>query len=109
MSDSDIEIGRGSAITQLNLPHPEVRLRKARLMNVINDVLKRRGLSQRDAVEQTGLNQSEISRIVHGRGSRFLTDRLLAVLARLDVAIEMTQRRDDAGNLVIEVRELTSA
>lgn len=105
----EIEIGTGNVFQQLGLPNPEERLRKARLMNVINAVMKRRGLSQKDAAEATGLNQADISRIQHGRGSRYSTDRLLNILARLGTDVEIVQRHGSAGELVIEVRELSHA
>lgn len=105
----DIEIGTGNVFQQLRLPNPEERLRKARLMNVINAVMKRRGLSQKGAAEATGLNQADISRIQHGRGARYSTDRLLNVLARLGIDVEIVQRHGGAGELVIEVRELSHA
>jgi predicted XRE-type DNA-binding protein len=107
--EAEIETGTGSVFEQLGLPNPEERLRKARLMNVINAVLKRRGLSQKDAAEATALNQADISRIQHGRGARYSTDRLLNILARLGIDVEITQRHGIAGELVIEVRELSPA
>lgn len=107
--EADIEIGTGNVFEQLDLANPEERLRKARLMNVINAAMKRKGLSQKDAAEATGLDQSDISRIQHGRGSRYSTDRLLNVLARLGIDVEMTQRHSKRGEIVIEVRELSHA
>ncbi len=104
-----IEIGTGNVFAQLDLPNPDDRLRKARLMNVINDVMKRRGLSQKDAAKLTGLDQADISRIEHGRASRYSTDRLLNVLARLGIDVEITQRHDEAGQVLVEVHELSHA
>jgi predicted XRE-type DNA-binding protein len=103
----EIEIGTGNVFEQLGLPNPEERLRKARLMNVINAVLKRRGLSQKDAAEAMRLHQADISRIQHGRGARYSTDRLLNILARLKTDVEFIQRHGTAAELVIEVRELS--
>jgi predicted XRE-type DNA-binding protein len=107
--EPDIEIGAGNVFEQLGLPNPEERLRKARLMNVINAAMKRRSLSQKDAAEATGLDQSDISRIQHGRGSRYSTDRLLNILARLGIDVELVQRHGEHGELLIEVRELSHA
>ncbi len=107
--DVEIEVGSGSIFEQLGLPNAQERLRKARLMNVINDAIKRMGLSQKDAADATGLDQADISRLQHGRGSRYSTDRLLSVLAKLGVDVEITQRHGEGGNLVIEVRELSHA
>jgi len=105
----EIEVGCGNVFAQLDLPNPEERLRKARLMSVINDVIKRRELSQKTAAEATGLNQADISRIQHGRGSRYSTDRLLNILAKLGVDVAITQRRGKAGDVLVEVLELLSA
>jgi predicted XRE-type DNA-binding protein len=105
----EIEVGTGNVFAQLGLPHAEERLRKARLMNVINDAIKRRGLSQKDAARLSGLDQADISRIEHGRGSRYSTDRLLNILAKLGIDVEITQRRGEAGDILVEVRELLHA
>lgn len=104
-----IEIGAGNVFEQLGLPNPEERLRKARLMNVINAVMKRRGLSQKDAAGAAGLDQADISRIQHGRGARYSTDRLLNILARLGIDVEITQRHGMGGEVLVEVRELSHA
>lgn len=93
---TEIEIGTGNVFAQLDLPNPEERLRKARLMNVINDAIKRRGLSQKDTAKLTGLDQADISRLEHGRGSRYSTDRLLNILARLGVDVEITSAMENA-------------
>ena len=105
----EIEIGIGNVFTQLGLPNPEERLRKARLMSVINDVIKRDSRSQAGVAKLIGLHQADISRIAHGRGSRYSTDRLLNVLARLGVDVELVQRHGEDGDLLVEVRELSHA
>lgn len=102
----DIEVEAGNVFAQLGLPNPEERLRKARLMSVINAVLRRRGLSQRYAAKATGLNQAGVSRIQHGRGVRYSTDRLLKILAQLGIDVAITQPRGSGGEVVVEVREL---
>jgi predicted XRE-type DNA-binding protein len=104
-----IEVVTGNVFEQLGLPHPEERLRKARLMAVINEVIKRRGFSQADAAQMTGLHQTDISRIAHGRGSRYATGRLLDILARLGADVELIQRQGPHGELIVEVRELSLA
>lgn len=106
-SKRGIEIGVGSVFEQLGLPNAQERLRKARLMNVINDVIRRRGLSQKDVTVATGLNQADVSRLQHGRGARYSTDKLLHVLGNLGVDVEITQRIGSAGEAIVEVRELS--
>jgi predicted XRE-type DNA-binding protein len=99
----------GNVYAQLGLPNAGERLRKARLMNVINDVIQRRELTQAQVSELTGLNQADVSRLAHGQGTRFSLSRLLDVIARMGVDIEMIQRRDPKGHLVVEVHELNQA
>lgn len=82
-TEAHIEMLTGNVFKQLGLPNPEERLRKARLMGVINAALRCRGLSQKDAAQVTGLSQSGISRIRHGRGSRYSIEDLLNIIRRL--------------------------
>src|SRR5579859_3786092 len=81
----EIEIGYGNVFAQLGLPNAEDLLRKARLMNVINDVFKRDGRSQEELAQALDLDQADISRIAHGRSSRYSTDRLLNILLKLGI------------------------
>jgi len=107
IAEAAIEIGTDDVFTQLGFGNAQERLRKAQLMNVINEVVTRRRLSQKAAAKAVGLHQADISRIQHGRGSRYSTDRLLNVLARLGIDVELVQRRAKSGELVIEVREIS--
>lgn len=98
---AQIEILAGNVFEQLGLPNPEERLLKARVMGAINTTMRQRRLSQKDAAQATGLNQSDISRIQHGRSSRYSTDQLLNVLERLAAMSEapgtVKQTFDDGG------------
>jgi predicted XRE-type DNA-binding protein len=96
----------GNVFAQLGLPEADDRLRKARVMAVINDIIRRRGLTQEAAAQIAGIDQADISRIGHGRASRFSLDRLLTIVDRFGVPIALEQRRDENGNLIVEVREL---
>jgi predicted XRE-type DNA-binding protein len=100
---------KGNVFAQLGLPDADDRLRKARVMAVINDIVRRRGLTQEAAAEIAGIDQADISRISHGRASRFSLDRLLTIVDRFGVPIAFEQRRDEHGNLIVEVRELAHA
>lgn len=97
---------RGNVFEQLGRPEADDLLRKARVMNVINDVLKRR-LTQEAAAELAGVDQADISRLTNGRVSGFSLDRLMTIADRLGIEICFEQRRDGRGHLVVEVRELT--
>jgi predicted XRE-type DNA-binding protein len=104
---TEVEVGTGNVFEQLGLPNPEERLRKARLMNVINFVMERKGLSRRDAAKATGLDQADISRIQHGRGGRYSTDRLSNILAHLGTGVDNAQYHRGGDKLDVEVREVS--
>jgi predicted XRE-type DNA-binding protein len=97
----------GNVFAQLGLPNADDLLRRARVMNVINEAIEEQGLTQEAAAAKTGLDQADISRIVNGSVTRFSLDRLLTVVDRLGMAVVLEQRRDRQGNLVVEVRQLT--
>jgi predicted XRE-type DNA-binding protein len=101
------EVGSAGASARRDIPNPEERLRKARLMDILNDVIERRKLSPRDIAEASGVYEADISRIRHGHGERYSTGWLLNVLAKLKVNVAITQRSGKAGETLIEVRELS--
>ncbi len=101
----DVERGSGNVFADLNLPNPEERQAKARLMHVINNEIKRRRLTQARAADITGLDQNDISRLAHGRGTKFSTDRLIDVIRRLGMDVGLTVRRRESGLGTFEVRD----
>jgi predicted XRE-type DNA-binding protein len=68
--------------------------------------VKRQALNQFEAAEKVGLDQADISRISHGQGARYSIERLLFVIGRLGLDIDIVQRHDKNGKIVIEVKEL---
>lgn len=99
----------GNIFAQLGRPNADDLLRKARVTNVINDVIKRRSLTQEVAAELAGIDQADVSRLANGRISRFSLDRLLTIVDRLGIEIHFEQWRDKHGHLVVEARELANA
>ncbi len=75
--------GSGNVFADVELPSPNLRLLKAQLMQAIQAALRDRNLTQTEAAELVGLKQSELSRIVNGRGEGFSSDRLVDVLEKL--------------------------
>ncbi len=96
----------GNVFEQLGLPNPVERQHKAQLMYVINEAIKRQGFTQKEAAAKVGLGQADISRISHGRGSRYSIERLMNVIGRLGIDVEVIQRVDDDGGVTLEAREL---
>jgi len=102
---NDIPIVRrtGNIFAQLNRPNADELLRRTRVINVINEVLKERGLDQADAAKLLEIDQADVSRLMHGQVSRFSLDRLMSLVERLGVGITLTQSHDENNRLVVEV------
>jgi predicted XRE-type DNA-binding protein len=100
---------KGSVFEQLGYPNAVEMHRKTLLMHVITDAIKRQGLTQNEAGKKVGLSQADISRIGTGKGFRFSMDRLLTIIHRLGIDVELTQRHDEDGQVIVHVRELAKA
>jgi predicted XRE-type DNA-binding protein len=81
--------GSGNVFADLGLPNPEERLVKAQLASMIDDVIRERALTQRQAATLMGIDQPKVSHILRGRLAGFSTHRLIDFLTALgrDVAI----------------------
>lgn len=101
----------GNVFAQLGRPEADDLLRKSRVLGVINEVLEERRLDQSAAAEILKIDQADVSRLMHGKLSRFSLERLLTLVDRLEVAIDLHQDRDAQGHLVVraERRELACA
>ncbi len=96
----------GNIYAQLGLPNPEERQLKSQLMHVFNDAVLRMGLNQADAADRVDINQADVSRIFHGQGSRFSVERLMSIIGRLGIDIEIKQSHDEHGAIVYRVMVL---
>ena len=99
----EFEIGSGSVFADLGLPNPEERQIKAALMRAINREIKSRKLTQAAAAELAGLTQPDVSRLSRGQGRTFSVERLLAVLKKLEVDVEITMHHGTGRLLVREL------
>ena len=107
--DTQVLVLKGSVFAQLGLPDADDLLRKSRLFNVISDTIKERKLTQAAAAEAMGVDQADVSRISNGKLDRFSLERLMTMIHRLGVDIELVQTRDQEGYLVVNVRRLAAS
>src|ERR1039457_5679886 len=90
----------GNVFTDLGLADAGERQTKVRLALAINDVLRRRGLSQGRAGELLGINQPKVSALSKYRLEGFSVERLLRFLTSLSQDVEIVVRnRVRAGRL----------
>jgi predicted XRE-type DNA-binding protein len=105
-NDEKVVRGSGNIYAQLGLPNPEERQLKSQLMYVFNQAVQRMSLNQNEAAERVGINQADISRISYGQGSRFSVERLMGIVGRLGIDINIQQTHDETGAIVYRVREV---
>ena len=99
----EFEVGSNNVFADLGLPNPEERLIKSALMRAINHAIKANSFNQVAAAEYVGLTQPDVSRISCGRGRTFSVDRLLDVLKRLHVDIEINIQHGTGAVVIHEL------
>jgi predicted XRE-type DNA-binding protein len=89
------EEGSGNVFADLGLPEADELLSRAKLGFHVYELLKDRGLKQREIVALLDIKQPEVSHLMNGHFNRFTTDKLLDFLRRLGrkVTIRITPRK----------------
>ena len=87
------EAGSGNVFADLDLPHAEQELLKARLTLQIYNIIKERGLTQAKAGETLGIKQPHVSALMRNRSGTFSVERLMEFLTDLGQDVEITVRR----------------
>jgi predicted XRE-type DNA-binding protein len=82
--------GSGNVFADLGLPDADAKHLKARLAAAVIKTLDARQLTVRAAEEATGIAAADFSRIRRVKLSRFTIDRLMSILDRLGLRVEVT-------------------
>jgi len=88
----DVVPSSGNVFADLNLPEPEELLAKSALALQIFDAIRARGWTQQEAATALGIPQPSISAIMSAKLSGFSLERLLRLLVRLDLDVEIAVR-----------------
>ena len=88
-SREKIELGSGNVFADLGFKDAEQDLLKAELTIRIAQLIEKRGWTQAQTAERTGLDQPKVSRLLRGQLSGFSADRLFAILNRLGHSVEV--------------------
>ena len=93
-----IERGSGNVFEDLGLPEPDEARTRAELSIHIEQIIRRRALTQVQAARLMGVQQPTVSDIVRGQLAGYSTDRLFRFLNALghDVKIVVSERRGRA-------------
>jgi predicted XRE-type DNA-binding protein len=88
-SDEKVESSSGNGFADLGFRDAEERLLKAKLATKIAQLIEKKGWTQTQTAERTGLDQPKVSHLLRGRLSGFSADRLFAILNRLGHSVEV--------------------
>lgn len=75
--------GSGNVFADIGVTYPQRTLARAQIMSRIAEIIKGRGLTQKEASELLGVPQSKVSCLVNGKLSMFSLDLLFVLLNRL--------------------------
>ena len=84
-----IHRGSGNVFADLNVAHPARVLARAQIMSRISEIIKERGLTQKETSELLGIPQSKVSCLMNGKLSMFSLDFLFELLNALDRDVEI--------------------
>ena len=93
---TQFEVGSGNVFADLGIPEPEEALAKARLADLIDEIIQGRRLTQVEAGELLGIDQGTVSKLVNGRLDGFSQERLIRYLTTLGHDVEIVVRRASA-------------
>lgn len=88
----NIHRGSGNVFVDIGVSFPEKVQARAEIMLLIAQMIKKRGLTQKQAAKLLGIPQSKVSCLVNGKLSMFSMDRLFQLLNSLDNDVEITVR-----------------
>lgn len=87
----------GNLFADIGVKNPEEALVKAKLAHVIARAIEARGITQLEAGDLLGIDQSKVSNLVRGKLSGFSIDRLFRFLTLLGSDIEIVVK-DSPGS-----------
>ena len=84
-----IHRGSDNIFADIGVDHPERVQARAQIMFLIAEIIKKRGLTQKQTATILGIPQSKVSCLVNGKLSNFSMDHLFELLNALDSDVEI--------------------
>ena len=84
-----IHRGSGNVFADIGVAHPERVLARSQIMSRITDIIRERGLTQKQASLLLDIPQSKVSCLMNGKLSMFSLDHLFELLNALDSDVEI--------------------
>ena len=88
--DPVFEVSSGNVFADLGHPNPDAAMAKAKLARQIAAIIDQRGWTQAQAATALGIDQPKVSALVRGRLRDVSTERLMRLLTRLDLDVDIT-------------------
>ncbi len=84
-----IQRGSGNVFADIGVAHPERVLARAQVMSRISEIIKERGLTQKEAAGLLDIPQPKVSCLMNGKLSMFSLEHLFELLNALDRDVEI--------------------
>lgn len=101
--DTTITRSNGNVYADAGLPDADSQLVKAGLVSRLDDIIRERGMSQREAARALGVAQPDLSNILRGRFRGVSVERLMRMLGACgcDVSIVVTEEGRTAATIPV--------
>lgn len=87
---SEFETGTGNVFEDLSLPNAKELFIKSSIAIAIHQEIKTRGLKQKEAAALMEIPQPHVSNIVRGRLDDYSIERLIRLLNKFDLDVQMS-------------------
>ena len=84
-----IRRGSDNIFADIGVAHPERVQARAQVMFLIAEIIRKRGVTQKQAAALLGITQSRVSCLMNGKLSNFSMDHLFELLNALDTDVEI--------------------
>jgi len=101
----EYEGSSGNVFRDFGFSNPEERNAKSDLALIISSTIKNRNLTQTEAAELMGTDQSKVSKIVKGSLSEFTIERLMKYMVLLGIDVEIAPREIKSIPASIHVKQ----
>ena len=88
----EYEVSSGNLFRDFGFSNPEERNAKSDLALIISSTIKHRNLTQTEAAELMGTDQSKVSKIIKGLLSEFTIERLMKYMVLLGIDVEIAPK-----------------
>ena len=92
LEEMETELSSGNVFADLGIENPEEELTKAKLVWEIEEIIKKKKLTQVDAAKVMGINQPKVSALIRRKLDGFSVERLIHFLNALGQDIDIIVR-----------------